>query len=126
MRGAAFLVFFAAACGHERATLIAAHVTGGQGNAQEAVEEASGTLECPDELFPQELGSSDPDGDLRAQHIGALPMACTVTISKAGFRPYQALLRDVCGTPAHGGCRTAELRVVLAPDAGKGGPESAK
>jgi hypothetical protein len=125
MRRAALLAILAAACGHERATLIAAHVTGGQGNAQGAVEEASGTLECPDEPFPQDLGSSDQDGDLRAQHIGALPMACTVTVAKAGFRPYKALLRDVCGTPAHGGCRTAELRVVLAPD-GKGAPDSAK
>jgi len=119
MRLAALLLVLAAACGHDRAALVAAHVTGGSGDAQQAVEGASGTLDCPDEPFPRQLGRSDEDGELRAQHVGTVPLACTVTISKSGYRQFKALLRDVCGAPAGRGCQTAELRVTLVPEPGK-------
>lgn len=113
------LALLAAACGHERAALVAAHVSTGQGAAEESLEGASGTLDCPGELFPQDLGSSDQDGDLRAQHIGAVPFACAVTISMAGYQPYKVALQNACASPARGGCLTVDLRVTLAPETGK-------
>src|SRR2546428_7983040 len=119
VRAAALILAFSAACGHERAALVAAHVSTGQGTAEEPIEGASGTLDCPGELLPQDLGKSDEDGDLRAQHIGAVSFACAVTISMAGYQPYKAALQAVCATPAHGGCLSVDLRVMLAPQPGK-------
>jgi hypothetical protein len=119
MRAAPLLLAFAAACGHERAALIAAHVTTGQGTAEEALEGASGTLDCPGDLLPQNLGKSDEDGDLRAQHIGAVSFACAMTVSMAGYQPYKAALQNVCAAPAHGACLGVDLRVMLAREAGK-------
>jgi hypothetical protein len=118
-RLAALLLAFAASCGHDRAALIAAHVATGQGDAQEDLEGASGTLDCPGELFPQDLGNSDEDGDLRAQHMGSVPLACSINISMAGYQPYKAALQDVCASPAGGGCQTVDVRIVLAPEPGK-------
>ena len=120
MRAAALILALTAACGHERAALVAAHVSTGQGTAGEPLEGASGTLDCPGQLLPQDLGRSDEDGDLRAQHIGAVPFACAVTISMAGYQPYKAALQTVCSAPAQGGCLTVDLRVMLAPEPGKG------
>ena len=119
MRAAALVLAFAVACGHERAALVALHVSTGQGTAEKPLEGASGTLDCPGELLPQDLGKSDEDGDLRAQHIGAVSFACAVTISMAGYQPYKAALQAVCAAPAHGGCVTVDLRVMLAPEPGK-------
>ena len=119
MRAAALILALAAACGHERAALVAAHVSTGQGTAEEPLEGASGTLDCPGQLLPQDLGKSDEDGDLRAQHIGAVSFACAVTVSMAGYQPYKAVLQNVCAAPAQGGCLTVELRVMLAPEPGK-------
>ena len=121
---AALLLAFAAGCGHGRAAVIAAHVDVGQGDAEEALEGASGTLDCPNELFPQDLGHSDGDGDLRAQHMGAVPLACAMNITMAGYRPYKATLRDVCTAPDSGGCQSVDVRVVLAPEPGKPPGES--
>ena len=119
MRRMALLLLALLGCGHERAAVVAAHVTTGQETAPEAIEGASGTLDCPGAFVPQDLGKSDEDGDLRAQHIGAVPLACSVTISMAGYQPYTALLQKVCGAAVTGGCLTAEMRVVLAPAPGK-------
>ncbi|MFL5312315.1 MAG: hypothetical protein ACJ79H_17925 [Myxococcales bacterium] len=126
MRAAALLLVFAAACGHERAAMIYAHVSTGQGAAEEPLEGASAALDCPGELFPQDLGKSDEDGDLRAQHIGAIPFACAVTIAMAGYQPYKAALQNVCAAQARGGCGTVDLRVTLAPQPGKTSPGAAK
>ena len=120
MRAALMLLALAAACGHERAALVAAHVSSGQGAAEQPIEGASGTLDCPGQVLPQDLGNSGEDGDLRAQHIGAVPFACTVTISMAGYQPYKTALQNACAAPAQGGCLTVDLRVMLAPDPGKG------
>jgi hypothetical protein len=119
MRLAAILLALAAACGHERAALVAARVSSGQEGAQKPLEGASGTLDCPGQLLPQDLGRSDHDGDLRAQHIGAVSLTCAMNISMAGYQPYKAALRDVCTAPVPGGCQTVDVRVVLAPEPGK-------
>jgi hypothetical protein len=119
MRAALLLLALATACGHERAALVAARVSTGQGTAEKPIEGASGTLDCPGQTLPQDLGTSDEDGDLRAQHIGAVPVACAVTISMAGYQPYKADLQTVCTAPAQGGCLTVDLRVMLAPEPGK-------
>jgi hypothetical protein len=119
MRLCALLFVLAVACGHQRAAVIGARVSSGQGDAQEPVEGASGALDCPGELFPQDLGKSDEDGDLRAQHIGAVSFTCALTISMAGYQPYKAAMQDVCAARASGGCQTVDLRVVLAPAPGK-------
>ena len=103
MRAAALILALAAGCGHERAALVAAHVSTGQGTAEEPLEGASGTLDCPGQLLPQDLGKSDEDGDLRAQHIGAVSFACAVTVSMAGYQPYKAALQNVCAATAHAG-----------------------
>src|SRR5690349_5346067 len=68
MRLAVLLLLVTAACGHERATILAFRVTSGQANAPEPVKGADGALECPGQMLPQDLGESDPDGILRAQH----------------------------------------------------------
>ena len=115
MRISALLLAVVAACGHQRAAVIGARVSSGQGEAQEPVQGASGTLDCPGELFPQDLGKSDEDGDLRAQHIGAVPLTCALTIAMAGYQPYKAAMQDVCAARASGGCQAVDLRVVLAP-----------
>jgi hypothetical protein len=119
MRAALLLLALAAGCGHERAALVAAHVSAGQGTAEEPIQGASGSLDCPGQILPQDLGNSDADGDLRAQHIGAVPFACAVTISMAGYQPYKAALQTACSARAQGGCLTVDLRVTLAPQPGK-------
>jgi hypothetical protein len=119
MRAAALILALAVACGHERAALVAAHVSTGQGTAEQPLEGASGTLDCPGQIVPQDLGKSDEDGDLRAQHIGAVSFACAMTVSMAGYQPYKAALQTVCAAPAQGGCLTVDLRVMLAPESGK-------
>jgi hypothetical protein len=119
MRAALLLLALAAGCGHERAALVAAHVSAGQETAEEPIEGASGSLDCPGQILPQDLGNSDADGDLRAQHIGAVPFACAVTISMAGYQPYKAALQTACSARAQGGCLTVDLRVTLAPQPGK-------
>lgn len=119
MRLCALLLATMAACGHERASVIGAKVSSGQGEAQEPVEGASGTMDCPGELFPQDLGKSDEDGDLRAQHIGAVPFTCAVTIAREGFQPFKAAMQDVCAARTSSGCQAVDLRVVLAPAPGK-------
>jgi hypothetical protein len=124
MRPAAVLLALTAACGHERAALVAARVSSGQEGAQKPLEGASGTLDCPGQLLPQDLGTSDKGGDLRAQHIGAVSLACAMNISVAGYQPYKAALRDVCTGPVPGGCQTVDVRVVLAPEPGKPSGES--
>ena len=118
-RLAAILLALAAGCGHERATLVAARVSTGQAAAQEPLEGASGTLDCPAQLLPQDLGRSDEDGDLRAQHIGAVSLACALTVSMAGYQPYKAALQQICTAPVPGGCQTVDVTVVLAPEPGK-------
>ena len=124
MRLAALILLVTAACGHERATILAFRVTSGQANAQEAVEGATGALDCPGQLLPQDLGASDPDGDLRAQHLGAVPLTCVVTNTMAGFQPYRAAVQDICATRTAGGCRTVDLRVALTPAPAKPGSGS--
>jgi hypothetical protein len=119
VRSAAAILVLAAACGHQRAALVAAHVSTGQGTTEEPVEGANGKLDCPGELLPQDLGTSKKDGDLRAQHIGAVSLACALTISRAGYQPYKAGLQQICAAPAAGGCQTVDLRVVLAPEPAK-------
>jgi len=124
MRLATLLLLVTAACGHERATILAIRVTSGQANAQEPLKGADGALDCPGQMLPQDLGESNQDGDLRAQHVGAVPLACVVTISMAGFQPYRAAVQDICATRTDGGCRTVDLRVALAPVPAKAGSGS--
>ena len=115
----ALLVALAAGCGHGRAALLAAHVATGQGDAQEDLEGASGRLDCPGEMFPQDLGNSNEDGDLRAQHMGAVSLSCAMNISKSGYLPYKVFLQDVCSALDSGRCQTVDVRVVLVPEPGK-------
>lgn len=124
MRLAVLLLLVTAACGHERATILAFRVTSGQANAPEPVKGADGALDCPGQMLPQDLGESDPDGILRAQHIGAVPLVCAITISMDGFLPYKAAVRDVCATRTDGGCRTIDLQVALAKAPAKAGSGS--
>jgi hypothetical protein len=119
MRLAVVLLALAAACGHERAALVAARVSTGQESAQKPLEGASGTLDCPGQLLPQDLGRSDAQGDMRAQHIGAVSLTCAMNVSKAGYQPYKAALREVCTAPVPAGCQLVDVRVVLAPEPGK-------
>ena len=109
----------AAGCGHGRAAVVAAHVASGQGDDQEDLEGAGGTLDCPGDLTPQDLGTSNEDGELRAQHMGGVSLACAMNISKAGYRPYKAALQDVCSALDSGRCQTVDVRVVLVPEPGK-------
>lgn len=115
---AALLLVLAAACGHGRAALLVAHVSSAPGD-EEGLEGASASLDCPGDLTPQDLGSSDEDGELRAMHMGAVSLACAVNVSKAGYQPYRALLQDVCIALDSGRCQTVDVRVILAPQPGK-------
>jgi len=115
---ALLLVVLVAACGHGRAAFLAAHVSSPPEDA-DGLKGASGTLDCPGDLTPQDLGTSDEDGELRAQHVGAVSLACAMNVSKAGYQPYRALLQDVCTALDSGRCQAVDVRVVLAPQPGK-------
>ena len=116
---AALLVILAAGCWHGQAAVVAAHVAGGDASADSDLQGASGTLDCPGDLTPQDLGSSDEDGDLRAQHMGAISLSCAMNVSKAGYRPYKAFLQDVCSALDSGRCQNVDVRIVLIPEPGK-------
>ncbi len=117
MRGA-FFVLLLAGCGHERAAMVAARVVTGGATAERPAQGASMTLKCPGAM-PQDLGRGDENGELRAQHIGAVPIACLVTVAHPGYEQYTARLADVCTVIEPGGCQTAELRVMLLPAANR-------
>ena len=115
---AALLLVLTAACGHGRAAVFAAHVSSPPED-EDGLEGASGTLDCPGDLTPQDLGTSDEDGELRAMHMGGVSLACAMNVSKAGYQPYRTLLQDVCTALDCGRCQTVDVRVVLAPQPGK-------
>jgi hypothetical protein len=115
-RGVLVLLLFA--CGHERAAMVGARVGIRQGAAEQPAEGASMTLKCPD-ATAQDLGRGDKNGEVRAQHIGAVPLACLVTVTHPGYEEHTVRLADVCTVLAPGGCQIAELEVVLVPAAGK-------
>jgi hypothetical protein len=103
------------ACGHERASVISAKVLRAESGMQLAAEGASGTLTCPSTLMPQDLGTVDDVGELRAEHIGAIPLECTVTIALSGYQPFTARVVDVCKQPASPkACAQADIAAVLA------------
>jgi hypothetical protein len=102
------------ACGHERATVISARVLRPESGTQIAAEGAVGTLTCP-ETLPQDLGIVDEDGQLRAQHLGPIPLECTVTIALSGYRPFTARVVDVCKqVVGRNACAAADIAAVLA------------
>ena len=63
-----------------RASLVSAHVTRPESGTQIAAEGAKGTLTCPNTM-QQDLGTAADDGRMNAQHIGAVPLECTVTVA---------------------------------------------
>ena len=100
------------ACAHERAAVVSAHVTTAEGSAQATAEGATGTLTCPN-AAPQDLGTVDLDGQLRAQHMGAVSLACIVTIALPGYQPFNARIEDVCTARDGGACGNAQIEGVL-------------
>jgi hypothetical protein len=119
MRRVLLLSVLFCACGHERAAIISAHVVTAQGSAQATAENATGTLTCPN-ATTQDLGTVDLDGQLRAQHMGAISLACTVTIALQGYQPLNARVVDVCKARNDGGCANAQIEGVLTAAKGDG------
>jgi hypothetical protein len=119
MRPAVACLLLLVACGHERAALVSAHATRTESGTQIAAEHAIGTLTCPN-VLPQDLGSGDVNGDLRAQHVGAVPLECTVTVALSGYQPFTARVADVCKEVAGKACASAEFAAVLAAATGSG------
>ena len=111
------------ACAHDRAAVVSAHVVTAQGSSQATADGASGTLTCPNAM-PQDLGTVDEDGQLRAQHIGAVALECTVTIALRGYQPFTARIADACTARDSGRCANAEIQAVLAaaPQGGSSNP----
>jgi hypothetical protein len=57
----------------------------------------------------------DDEGQLHAQHIGAVPLECTVTIALRGYQPFTARVVDVCKqVAAPNACAEADIAAVLA------------
>jgi hypothetical protein len=125
MRSALVACLLLCACGHERAAVISARVMKPESGTQTAAEGASGTLTCPNAI-PQDLGTVDEDGQLRAQHIGAIPLECTVTIALRGYQPFTARVVDICKEVASKACANADLAVLLAAAAQGTGSNAGK
>jgi hypothetical protein len=119
MRRVVLLCVVICACGHARAAVIAAHVVTSEGSAQATAEGASGTLTCPN-AAPQDLGTVDLDGQLRAQHMGPISLACTVTIALQGYQPLNSRIVDVCKARDGGACADAQIDGVLTAAKGDG------
>jgi hypothetical protein len=107
------------ACGHERATVVSARVLRTESGSQLAAKGATGALTCPNAL-QQDLGTVDDQGQLRAQHIGAIPLECTVTIALSRYQPFTVRVVDVCKEPAGKLCANADIAAVLAATQQKG------
>jgi hypothetical protein len=119
MRFAAVTFLLFCACGHERASLVSAHVTRAEGATQIAADGAKGTLTCPNTL-QQDLGTAAGDGRMNAQHIGAVPLECTVTIVLTGYQPFATRIVDVCKELAPRACSNAEVTAALIASQGSG------
>jgi hypothetical protein len=119
MRRVLVLWVLLCACGHERAAVISAHVVTAEGSAQATAEGATGTLTCPT-VAPQDLGIVDLDGQLRAQHMGPIALACTVTIALEGYQPFNARIADVCKARDGAACANAQIESVLTAAKGDG------
>jgi hypothetical protein len=100
------------ACGHDRAAIISAHIVTAEGSPQATAEGASGTLTCPNAAL-QDLGTVDLDGQLRAQHIGAISLACTVTVAFRGYQPLNVRIEDVCKARDGAACAAAQIEGTL-------------
>ena len=111
------------ACGHERAAVINAQVVTAEGSAHATAEGASGTLTCPDAAL-QDLGTVDLDGQLRAQHMGPISLACTVTIALQGYQPFNSRVVDVCKARDGGACANAQIEGVLTAAKGDGSKQA--
>ena len=112
MRRVFGLCLLLCACGHARAAVVSAHVVTAEGSAQATAEGASGTLTCPN-AAAQDLGTIDLDGQLRAQHMGPISLACTVTIALQGYQPLNLRIADVCKAHDGGACANAHVEGVL-------------
>jgi hypothetical protein len=119
MRFAAVTFLLFCACGHERASLVSAHVTRAEGATQIPAEGAKGMLTCPNTL-EQDLGIAADDGRLNAQHIGAVPLECTVTVALTGYQPFTARIVDVCKELVPRACSHAEVAAALMASQGSG------
>jgi hypothetical protein len=124
MRTAAVGCLLLCACAHERATVVSARVMRSEGGTQIAAEGATGIMTCPNTL-PQDLGNVDEDGQLRAQHMGRIPLECTVTISLARYQPFTVRIVDVCKEVVSGACANADVGAVLVAVA-EGGSNAGK
>jgi hypothetical protein len=109
----------ACACGHERATVVTARVLRPESGTQVAAQGATGALTCPNAL-QQDLGTVDEEGQLQAQHIGAIPLECTISIALNGYQPFTVRVVDVCKEPAGKLCANADIAAVLAAAQQKG------
>jgi hypothetical protein len=125
MRRAAIACLLLCACGHERATVVSARVMKVESGKEIAAEGASGTLTCPSAM-PQDLGISDDEGQLRADHIGPILLECTVTIALGNYQPFTARVRDVCKEPGAGVCANADVAAVLAASVNGSGSNAGK
>jgi len=119
MRRVLRLCVLLCACAHDRAAVVSAHVVTAEGSPQATAEGATGTLTCPN-AAPQDLGTVDLDGQLRAQHIGPVALACTVTIALRGYQPLNARVTDVCTARDGGACANAQIEAVLTAPKGEG------
>jgi hypothetical protein len=119
MRFAAVTFLLLCACGHERASLVSANVTRPEGATQVAAEGAKGTLTCPNKM-QQDLGAAGSDGRMNAQHIGAVPLECTVTVALTGYQPFTARIVDVCKELVPRACSHAEVAAALMASQGSG------
>jgi hypothetical protein len=114
------------ACAHESttSTMTARVLTRSPGAARDATglrpaDGAQVALSCPDGTS-KDLGRTDSRGELKIEHDGTLPLACSVTVTEQGFQPLSVKVADVCTELGYGGCQRADLRTVLAAAAGSG------
>jgi hypothetical protein len=112
------------ACSHGFNSVMTARVLSRPaGSARDATglrpaEGAKVALNCPGDE-QKDLGTTDSQGELRAEQPDAFPLSCSFVVAQPGFKPYSVRISNVCTETGSDGCQHADLRAILA-SAGSG------
>jgi hypothetical protein len=112
------------ACSHGFNSVMTARVLNRPaGSARDATglrpaEGAKVALNCPGGE-QKDLGTTDSEGELRAEQPDAFPLSCSFVVAQPGFKPYSVRISNVCTESGSDGCQHADLRAILA-SAGSG------
>ena len=110
---ASLLVLFGAACAHEAASNMRAHVMEQTSPTTVApVQGAHVVMRCPDGLT-EDLGMTDSSGLLRISPSTAPALDCKLTVARPGYAEQSTNVGDVCAAKAANVCTALNLTAVL-------------